>query len=66
MFLTGYLSNAKDIYQSILGSYLDNVWRQLTIVQFIKEKSPENNYKLQELQCHLLNWMQSKEQIKVK
>ncbi|XP_049630684.1 protein shortage in chiasmata 1 ortholog [Suncus etruscus] len=61
----GYLSNAKDIYQSILGSYLDNVWRQLTIVQFIKEKSPESNHKLQELQCHLLNWMQSKEQIKV-
>ncbi|XP_054980962.1 protein shortage in chiasmata 1 ortholog [Sorex araneus] len=61
----GYLSNAKDIYQSILGSYLDNVWRQLTIIQFIKRKNPETNYKIQELQCQVLTWMQNKEQIKV-
>ncbi|XP_055973266.1 protein shortage in chiasmata 1 ortholog [Sorex fumeus] len=61
----GYLSNAKDIYQRILGSYLDNVWRQLTIIQFIKGKNPETNYKIQELQCQILSWMQNKEQIKV-
>ncbi|XP_059957770.1 protein shortage in chiasmata 1 ortholog [Mesoplodon densirostris] len=61
----GYLSNAKDIYKSILGSYLDDIWRQLKIVQFIREKKPETNYKLQELQCQILNWMQSGQQIKV-
>lgn len=64
-FLTGYLSNAKDVYKSILGSYLDNIWRQLKIVQFIREKNPETNYKIQELQYQILNWMQSEEQIKV-
>ncbi|XP_006733546.1 protein shortage in chiasmata 1 ortholog [Leptonychotes weddellii] len=61
----GYLSNAKDIYRSILGSYLDDIWRQLEIVQFIREKKPETNYKIQELQCQILNWMQSEQQIKV-
>ncbi|KAB0402997.1 hypothetical protein E2I00_005672 [Balaenoptera physalus] len=61
----GYLSNAKDIYRSILGSYLDDIWRQLEIVQFIREKKPETNYKIQELQCQILNWMQSGQQIKV-
>ncbi|XP_008063754.1 uncharacterized protein C9orf84 homolog [Carlito syrichta] len=60
----GYLSNAKDIYRSILGSYLDDVWRQLEIVQFIREKKPETNYKIQELQCQILSWMQSQEHIK--
>ncbi|XP_077917723.1 protein shortage in chiasmata 1 ortholog [Halichoerus grypus] len=61
----GYLSNAKDIYRSILGSYLDDIWRQLEIVQFIREKKPETNYKIQELQCQILNWMQSEQQMKV-
>nr|KAF6487337.1 shortage in chiasmata 1 [Rousettus aegyptiacus] len=61
----GYLSNAKDVYKSILGSYLDDIWRQLEIVQFIRGKKPETNYKIQELQCQILNWMQSKQQIKV-
>ncbi|XP_053512523.1 protein shortage in chiasmata 1 ortholog isoform X1 [Artibeus jamaicensis] len=61
----GYLSNAKDVYKSILASYLDDIWRQLEIVQFIKGKKPETNYKIQELQCQILNWMQSEQQIKV-
>ncbi|XP_042819748.1 protein shortage in chiasmata 1 ortholog isoform X1 [Panthera tigris] len=61
----GYLSNAKDIYRSILGSYLDNIWRQLEIVQFVREKKPETNYKIQELRCQILNWMQSEQQINV-
>lgn len=64
MFLIGYLSNAKDVYRSILASYLDDIWRQLEIVQFIKGKKPETNYKIQELQCQILNWMQSALQIK--
>uniref|UniRef100_A0A8C6R4N4 Shortage in chiasmata 1 n=1 Tax=Nannospalax galili TaxID=1026970 RepID=A0A8C6R4N4_NANGA len=61
----GYLSNAKDVYKSMLGSYLDNIWRQLKILQFIKEKRHETNYKIQELQCQILSWMQSQQQIKV-
>nr|XP_012592160.1 uncharacterized protein C9orf84 homolog isoform X1 [Microcebus murinus] len=61
----GYLSNAKEIYRSILGSYLDDIWRQLEIVQFVREKKPETNYKIQELQCQILSWMQSQQQIKV-
>uniref|UniRef100_A0A8D0YXY2 Shortage in chiasmata 1 n=1 Tax=Sus scrofa TaxID=9823 RepID=A0A8D0YXY2_PIG len=61
----GYLSNAKDIYKSILGSYLDDIWRQLEIVRFIREKKPDTNYRLQELQSQILNWMQSEQQIKV-
>ncbi|ELW70582.1 hypothetical protein TREES_T100003802 [Tupaia chinensis] len=60
----GYLSNAKDIYKSIFGSLLDDIWRQLEIVQFIRGKTPETNYKMQELRCQILNWMQSQEQIK--
>nr|XP_003463862.1 uncharacterized protein C9orf84 homolog [Cavia porcellus] len=61
----GYLSSAKDVYRGILGSYLDDIWRQLTIVQFIKRKQPETNHKIQELQHQILSWMQSQEQIKV-
>ncbi|XP_012496587.1 PREDICTED: uncharacterized protein C9orf84 homolog [Propithecus coquereli] len=61
----GYLSNAKDIYRSILGSCLDDIWRQLEIIRFIREKKPETNYKTQELQCQILSWMQSQQQIKV-
>ncbi|KAM6182158.1 protein shortage in chiasmata 1 ortholog [Erethizon dorsatum] len=61
----GYLSNAKDVYKSILGSYLDDTWRQLKIVQFIKGKKPETNHKIQELQHQIQSWMQSQQQIKV-
>uniref|UniRef100_A0A2K5Y5G4 Shortage in chiasmata 1 n=1 Tax=Mandrillus leucophaeus TaxID=9568 RepID=A0A2K5Y5G4_MANLE len=61
----GYLSKAKDIYNSILGPHLGDIWRQLEIVQFIRGKKPETNYKIQELQCQILNWMQSQQQIKV-
>ncbi|XP_050617379.1 protein shortage in chiasmata 1 ortholog isoform X7 [Macaca thibetana thibetana] len=61
----GYLSKAKDIYNSILGPHLGDIWRQLEIVQFIRGKKPETNYKIQELQCQILNWMQSQQQIKI-
>ncbi|XP_015347688.2 protein shortage in chiasmata 1 ortholog [Marmota marmota marmota] len=60
----GYLSNAKDAYKSILGSYLDDIWRQLKIIQIIRAKKPEANYKIQELQCQIQSWMQN-QQIKV-
>ncbi|XP_058158525.1 protein shortage in chiasmata 1 ortholog [Dasypus novemcinctus] len=61
----GYLSHAKDVYKSVLGSYLDYIWRQLEIVQFIRKKKPETNYKIQELQRQILSWMQTEKQIKV-
>ncbi|KAM7319825.1 hypothetical protein ACRRTK_021508 [Alexandromys fortis] len=61
----GYLSNAKDIYKSMLDSCLDNIWRQLKILQFIKEKRPKTNYKIEELQCQILSRLQSQQQIKV-
>uniref|UniRef100_A0A8D2JNQ7 Shortage in chiasmata 1 n=1 Tax=Sciurus vulgaris TaxID=55149 RepID=A0A8D2JNQ7_SCIVU len=61
----GYLSNAKDVYRSILSSCLDDIWRQLKIVQIIRRKKPETNYKIQELQCQIQSWMQSQQQIKV-
>ncbi|MXQ88444.1 hypothetical protein E5288_WYG006721 [Bos mutus] len=61
----GYLSNAKDIYKSVFGSCLYDIWRQLEIVQFIRGKKPEINYKIRELQCQILNWMQNEQQIKV-
>ncbi|XP_064235023.1 protein shortage in chiasmata 1 ortholog [Aotus nancymaae] len=61
----GYLSKAKHIYNSILGPYLGDIWRQLEIVQFIRGKKPETNYKIQELQCQILSWMQCQQQVKV-
>ncbi|KAG8508591.1 Protein shortage in chiasmata 1 [Galemys pyrenaicus] len=61
----GYLSHAKDIYKSILGSYLGDIWRQLDTVQFIRGKKPKTNYKIQELKCQIRSWMQSQQQIKV-
>ncbi|XP_076791009.1 protein shortage in chiasmata 1 ortholog [Arvicanthis niloticus] len=61
----GYLSNAKDIYKSMFDSCLDNIWRQLKILQFIKEKRPKTNYKIQELQCQILSRLQSQQQMKV-
>ncbi|XP_012878675.1 PREDICTED: uncharacterized protein C9orf84 homolog [Dipodomys ordii] len=62
----GYLTNAKDVYKNILGSYLDDIWKQMKIVQFIKDKKPEANHKLQELQNQILMWMKSEQQITVK
>uniref|UniRef100_A0A8C2MWC9 Shortage in chiasmata 1 n=1 Tax=Cricetulus griseus TaxID=10029 RepID=A0A8C2MWC9_CRIGR len=61
----GYLSNAKDIYKSMLDSCLDNIWRQLKILQFTKGKRPKTNYKIEELQCQILSRLQSQQQIKV-
>ncbi|XP_059110390.1 protein shortage in chiasmata 1 ortholog isoform X2 [Peromyscus eremicus] len=61
----GYLSNAKDIYKSVLDSCLDNIWRQLKILQFVTEKRPKTNYKIQELQCQILGWLKSQQQFKV-
>ncbi|XP_067409589.1 protein shortage in chiasmata 1 ortholog [Emydura macquarii macquarii] len=55
----GYLSKAKDIYTSILGSSLDNIWRQLEIVQYSSQKKHETNPKITELRCQMLHWVQS-------
>ncbi|XP_052631939.1 protein shortage in chiasmata 1 ortholog [Harpia harpyja] len=55
----GYLSEAKDIYKNILESCLNNIWRQLKIVQYSSQKKHETNPKITELQCQMLNWMQS-------
>ncbi|NXJ07102.1 SHOC1 protein, partial [Odontophorus gujanensis] len=52
-----YLSTAKDIYKNILESCLNNIWRQLKIVQYSSQKRHESNPKLTELQCRMLNWM---------
>ncbi|KAM6187508.1 protein shortage in chiasmata 1 ortholog [Sarcoramphus papa] len=54
----GYLSKAKDIYKNILESCLNNIWRQLKIVQYSSQKKHETNPKITELQCQMLNWMQ--------
>ncbi|NXG58315.1 SHOC1 protein, partial [Hemiprocne comata] len=55
----GYLSKAKDIYKNILESCLNNIWRQLKIVQYSSQKKNETNPKITELQCQMLNWMLS-------
>uniref|UniRef100_A0A493T1S5 Shortage in chiasmata 1 n=2 Tax=Anas platyrhynchos TaxID=8839 RepID=A0A493T1S5_ANAPP len=55
----GYLSKAKDIYKNILESCLDNIWRQLKIVQYSSQKKHEISPKITELQRQMLNWMQS-------
>ncbi|NXK51962.1 SHOC1 protein, partial [Chauna torquata] len=55
----GYLSKAKDIYKNILESCLDNIWRQLKVVQYSSQKKHETSPKITELQCQMLNWMQS-------
>ncbi|NXE82852.1 SHOC1 protein, partial [Cochlearius cochlearius] len=55
----GYLSKAKDIYKNILESCLNNIWRQLKIVQYSSQKKHETNPKITALQCQMLNWMQS-------
>ncbi|KAM8983784.1 protein shortage in chiasmata 1 ortholog isoform 3-T4 [Ara ararauna] len=55
----GYLSKAKAIYKNILESCLNNIWKQLKIVQYSSQKKHETNPKITELQCQMLNWMQS-------
>ncbi|NXQ46397.1 SHOC1 protein, partial [Catharus fuscescens] len=55
----GYLSKAKDIYKNILESCLNNIWRQLKIVQYSSQKKHETHPKITALQCELLNWMKS-------
>ncbi|XP_030423700.1 protein shortage in chiasmata 1 ortholog [Gopherus evgoodei] len=55
----GYLSKAKDIYTSILGSCLDNIWRQLEIVQYSRQKKNEISPKVTELQCQMFKWVQN-------
>ncbi|XP_010289046.1 PREDICTED: uncharacterized protein C9orf84 homolog, partial [Phaethon lepturus] len=55
----GYLSKAKDIYKNILESCLNNIWRQLKIVQYSSQKKHETNPKITELHCQMLNWMQN-------
>ncbi|XP_036605234.1 protein shortage in chiasmata 1 ortholog [Trichosurus vulpecula] len=55
----GYLLKAKDVYKSMLGSCLENIWRQLEIVQFIKKKNPETNHKEQELCGQILRLVQT-------
>ncbi|NXC45177.1 SHOC1 protein, partial [Penelope pileata] len=55
----GYLSKAKDIYKNILESCLNNILRQLKIVQYSSQKKHESSPKLTELQRRMLNWMQS-------
>ncbi|NXN16059.1 SHOC1 protein, partial [Indicator maculatus] len=55
----GYLSKAKDIYKTILESCLNNIWRQLKIVQCSSHKKHETSPKITELQCQILNWKQS-------
>ncbi|NWQ78158.1 SHOC1 protein, partial [Columbina picui] len=54
-----YLSKAKDIYKNILESCLNNIWRQLKIVQYSSQKKHETNPKITELQRQMLNWMSS-------
>ncbi|NWX15590.1 SHOC1 protein, partial [Aegotheles bennettii] len=55
----GYLSKAKDTYKNILESCLNNIWRELKIVQYSSQKKHETNPKITELRCQMLNWMQS-------
>ncbi|NWU70391.1 SHOC1 protein, partial [Pterocles burchelli] len=54
-----YLSKAKDIYKNILESCLNNIWRQLKIVQYSRQKKHETNPKIAELQSQMLNWIRS-------
>uniref|UniRef100_A0A8C3EZZ3 Uncharacterized protein n=1 Tax=Corvus moneduloides TaxID=1196302 RepID=A0A8C3EZZ3_CORMO len=58
-FKQGYLSKAKDIYKNILESCLNNIWRQLKIVQYSSQKKHETHPKITALQREILNWMKS-------
>ncbi|XP_053326277.1 protein shortage in chiasmata 1 ortholog [Spea bombifrons] len=53
-----YLHEAKDMYKSLLGSSLDDMYRKLEIVQFVKEKNEELNPKILVLQSQLSQWME--------
>ncbi|NXU12890.1 SHOC1 protein, partial [Pardalotus punctatus] len=55
----GYLSKAKDIYKNILESCLNNIWRQLKIVQYSSQKKQETHPKITALQCEMLHWMKN-------
>ncbi|XP_068031731.1 protein shortage in chiasmata 1 ortholog isoform X3 [Anomalospiza imberbis] len=55
----GYLSKAKDIYKNILESCLNNIWRQLKIVQYSSQKKHETHPKITALQSEMSNWMKS-------
>ncbi|XP_009068746.1 PREDICTED: uncharacterized protein C9orf84 homolog, partial [Acanthisitta chloris] len=55
----GYLSKAKDIYKNILESCLNNIWRQLKIIQYSSQEKHETNPKITALQSEMLNWMKS-------
>ncbi|NWT84465.1 SHOC1 protein, partial [Lanius ludovicianus] len=55
----GYLSKAKNIYKNILESCLNNIWRQLKIVQYSSQKKHETHPKITALQREILNWMKS-------
>ncbi|NXQ29066.1 SHOC1 protein, partial [Alaudala cheleensis] len=55
----GYLSKAKDIYKNILQSCLNNIWKQLKIVQYSSQKKHETHPKITVLQCEVLKWMKS-------
>ncbi|NWV10435.1 SHOC1 protein, partial [Ptilonorhynchus violaceus] len=55
----GYLSKVKDIYKNVLESCLNNIWRQLKIVQYSSQRKHETHPKITALQCEILNWMKS-------
>ncbi|XP_028942419.1 LOW QUALITY PROTEIN: protein shortage in chiasmata 1 ortholog, partial [Antrostomus carolinensis] len=55
----GYLSKAKNIYKNILESCLNNIWKNLKIVQYSSQKKHETNPRITELQRQMSNWMQS-------
>ncbi|KAL2293980.1 hypothetical protein Nmel_007688 [Mimus melanotis] len=55
----GYLCKAKDIYKNILESCLNNIWRQLKIIQYSSQKKHETHPKITALQYEMLNWMKS-------
>ncbi|XP_066468709.1 protein shortage in chiasmata 1 ortholog [Tiliqua scincoides] len=53
----GYLSKAKDRYKDFLGSSMDNIWRQLNIVQFARQREHEASPKIAELHHQVLKRM---------
>ncbi|KAJ6669461.1 hypothetical protein lerEdw1_000009 [Lerista edwardsae] len=54
----GYLSKAKERYKDFLGSSMDNIWRQLNIVQFARQGEHEANPKITELHHQIFRWVQ--------
>ncbi|XP_053157014.1 protein shortage in chiasmata 1 ortholog isoform X2 [Hemicordylus capensis] len=55
----GYLCKAKYRYKDFLGSSMDNIWRQLKIVQFAQQKEHKATPKITKLQFKMLKWVQS-------